>query len=692
MTSDFASKIGSFLSGAAKVLTAGVGAAAAGVGAITKMAVDEVADYQQLTGGVETLFKDGASALMGYADIAYQTAGLSANEYMETATSFAATLLQSLEGDTAAAVEYANTAITDMSDNANKMGTDISMIQNAYNGFAKGNYTMLDNLKLGYGGTAREMARLVNESGVLSQAMLINLDDSRNLGAALQEVGFDKIIEAIHRVQENMGITGTTAAEAAETISGAVASMQSAWSNWLTGLGTEGADVSALTDNLVNSALTVASNLKPVIEQIGESLVGVLADVTGIDLAPALEKINAFKDGALGMIKAVVDGFNEGGISGAIEGALSKFEDLTGVDLTPLKNNVVGMVEGLKSAFDELKRAFDEDGPMGVVDLLVGKFEDLTGIDLSPIVSGVQGFFQNFTESTAGISERISTALGDFFGMFGDDAGGWTTTFNNVVVDVGNLFTSLGTITGDALSLLADGFETLLNTLTANGISDKLKDLVTEISKLFHLFEGTEENSEGALDILKKLFEFLGSVAGEYITGVIDTLTFFIEEINLTVEAAKELLNLDFSGFFDTIVEQVEDAVDWFRDLWDMVVGAGQALANFSELDWFGDNDEKKDEFDRENGEGAFASMQKETDDALRSGVKTVDVASSTLSGKLDPLLVDIANQNGYGQAQNPVNINVNVDGKKVAEAVYDPLQDVAKQKGQTGKLTPVTR
>jgi hypothetical protein len=387
-----------------------------------------------------------------------------------------------------------------------------------------------------------------------------------------------------------------------------------------------------------------------------------------------------------------VDGFNEGSISGAIEGALSKFEDLTGVDLTPLKNNVVGMVEGLKSAFDELKRAFDEDGPMGVVDLLVGKFEDLTGIDLSPIVSGVQGFFQNFTESTAGISERISTALGDFFGMFGDDAGGWTTTFNNVVVNVGNLFTSLGTITGDAISLLADGFETLLNTLTANGISDKIKDLVTEIGKLFLLFEGTEENSEGALDILKKLFEFLGSVAGEYITGVIDTLTFFIEEINLTVEAAKELLNLDFSGFFDTIVEQVEDAVDWFRDLWDMVVGAGQALANFLELDWPGDNDEKKDEFDRKNGEGAFASMQKDTDDALRSGVKTVDVASSTLSGKLDPLLVDIANQNGYVQAQNPVNINVNVDGKKVAEAVYDPLQDVAKQKGQTGKLTPVTR
>lgn len=682
MTSNFSSRIGSFLSGAAKVLTAGVGAAAAGVGAITKMAVDEVADYQQLTGGVETLFKDGASALMGYADIAYQTAGLSANEYMETATSFAATLLQSLEGDTAAAVEYANTAITDMSDNANKMGTDISMIQNAYNGFAKGNYTMLDNLKLGYGGTAREMARLVNESGVLSQAMLINLDDSRNLGAALQEVGFDKIIEAIHRVQENMGITGTTAAEAAETISGAVASMQSAWSNWLTGLGTEGADVSALTDNLVNSALTVASNLKPVVEQIGESLVGVIADVTGIDLAPALEKINAFKDGALGMIKAVVDGFNEGSISGAIEGALSEFEDLTGVDLTPLKNNVVGMVDGLKSAFDELKRAFDEDGPMGVVDLLVGKFKDLTGIDLSPIVSGVQGFFQNFTESTAGISERISTALGDFFGMFSNESGAWETTFNNVVVNVGKLFTSLGTITGDAISLLADGFKSFLESLTTNGTSDKIRDLATELGKLFLIFEDSEKGESGnAMENFQKFFEFLGTLSGDTVSVLVVTFASLLRQIGLTASAIKNLFSGDIKGYTTDYVEQIKEVARWFDEIYKSITNTALFLAENLDFLHFGDG-----EIDTETlKEWGNAQETAQT----QPPVLKVDPGSSAM-GQLSPLLSEYAIQNTAGQ--NPVNINVNVDGKKVAEAVYDPLQDVAKQKGQTGKLTPVTR
>ena len=134
---------------------------------------------------------------MGYAENAYKDAGLSANDYMETITSFSASLIQSLGGDTKAAAEIGNQAIVDMSDNANKMGTDMAMIQSAYQGFAKGNYTMLDNLKLGYGGTASEMARLINDSGILGDEM-INLADKQNIGAALQEVGFARITQAIH--------------------------------------------------------------------------------------------------------------------------------------------------------------------------------------------------------------------------------------------------------------------------------------------------------------------------------------------------------------------------------------------------------------------------------------------------------------------------------------------------------------
>ena len=252
--------LGNGLKRAAQIGTAAVAAASAAVIKLAKDSIDAYADYEQLVGGVDTLFKNSSKKLQQYAANAYKTAGLSANQYMETATSFSASLLQSLEGDTEAAVEYADMAITDMADNANKMGTSIEMIQNAYQGFAKQNYTMLDNLKLGYGGTATEMARLINDSGILKDK-LIDLTDTKNIGYQISKVGLAGIAEAIHIVQTEMGITGTTAKEAEGTISGSVASMKAAWENLKTGIADENADIDELIDKFILSADTAANNL-----------------------------------------------------------------------------------------------------------------------------------------------------------------------------------------------------------------------------------------------------------------------------------------------------------------------------------------------------------------------------------------------------------------------------------------------
>ena len=220
---------------------------------IGKSAIDSYANYEQLIGGVETLFKDSAGIVEGYANNAYKTAGLSANDYMETVTSFSASLLQSLNNDTAKSAEVADMAITDMSDNANKMGTDMSMIQSAYQGFAKQNYTMLDNLKLGYGGTKSEMERLLKDAQKISGVKydISNLSDVYN---------------AIHVIQGELGITGTTAKEASTTIQGSVASMKSAWSNLLTGVADDNADWGTLVNNFVDSVVTAGDNLLPRIE------------------------------------------------------------------------------------------------------------------------------------------------------------------------------------------------------------------------------------------------------------------------------------------------------------------------------------------------------------------------------------------------------------------------------------------
>lgn len=259
----FADKLKSGLGTAAKVGAAGLAAAATGIAAITKNAIQNYAQYEQLVGGVETLFKDNADAVLQYADNAYKTAGLSANAYMETVTSFSASLLQSLDGDTQAAAEYADMAITDMADNANKMGTSMESIQNAYQGFAKQNYTMLDNLKLGYGGTKEEMERLLQDADALSESFNLQTDASGNL-----VYSYADIVDAIHIVQTEMGITGTTAAEASSTIAGSVDSMKSAWTNLVTGLGDANADIDVLLDNFLGSVETVGKNLIPAIGRI----------------------------------------------------------------------------------------------------------------------------------------------------------------------------------------------------------------------------------------------------------------------------------------------------------------------------------------------------------------------------------------------------------------------------------------
>ncbi len=241
-----------------KVSSAATTAGAAAVSALTTLAVNSYAEYEQLVGGVETLYKSSADTVQKYAAIAYKTAGMSANDYMETATSFAAALVSSLAGDTDAAAELANTAVSDMSDNANKFGTDIESLQTAYNGFAKGQFQLLDNLKLGYGGTKQEMQRL--------------LDDANKLNAAQGKYtkytidNYADIVQAVHDIQTEMDITGTTAREASSTIQGSTSAAKAAWSNLVTGVADDNADFILLVNDFVDSVRTAAQNILPRIE------------------------------------------------------------------------------------------------------------------------------------------------------------------------------------------------------------------------------------------------------------------------------------------------------------------------------------------------------------------------------------------------------------------------------------------
>ena len=282
-------KVVSALQNVEKVALATTGAVAAALGKLSSDALSAYSQYEQLVGGIETLFAGAEDIVLENAENAFKTAGVSANNYMQTVTSFSATLLQGLDGDTEKAARIADQALIDMADNANKMGTAMGSIQYAYQGFAKQNYTMLDNLKLGYGGSQAEMARLINDSGVLNGEIIATAEN-------VKQIPFDKIIEAIHVIQTNLGITGTTALEAETTLEGSMNKLKASWENALV-------DIARPLDDFAQGGLTI---LNDNIDTIKEALVQMMEKIKPL-LDDALVKLQAFIDS--GGVEKLADGF-----------------------------------------------------------------------------------------------------------------------------------------------------------------------------------------------------------------------------------------------------------------------------------------------------------------------------------------------------------------------------------------------
>lgn len=425
-----------------KVIGAGVAAGTTAMGKLVSSAMSAYASYEQLEGGVKKLFGDDAQNLvMEYARNAYRTAGLSANEYMDTVTSFSASLISSLGKDTVAAAAYADLAITDMADNANTFGTSMEDIQNAYKGFSKQNYTMLDNLKLGYGGTQKEMERLLADASKLS-------------GVKYKIENFSDIIEAIHVIQDNQGIAGTTAAEAEKTISGSVNAAKAAWKNLLSGLADGEQDIDQLVSNLSETVLTAAQkNIVPRLQTMAPRLVQAVQTLVST-LGPQLP----------GIINTILPGMVEAATT-LITGLADVLPDLLGsiIDVLP---NVVKQIGGaLKKLFPSLLKTFKS---------LIDKI-DFKGLGTA-IGSGLRSIVTNLPDIMKGIGSAISWAwehvgypliAGIFKGVFGvdlpdswdqlvEDIGDW---WDGVVEDVGGALEITFKAIGDALTSAKEAVE-----------------------------------------------------------------------------------------------------------------------------------------------------------------------------------------------------------------------------------------
>lgn len=420
IVSQFGGALKSGLAVAAKAAAAATAAAAGAVIALTKSAVENYGEYEQLVGGVETLFKDSAGTVEEYANNAYKTAGLSANEYMETVTSFSASLLQSMGNDTQAAAEKADQAITDMSDNANKMGTDMQSIQNAYQGFAKQNYTMLDNLKLGYGGTKEEMQRLIDDANALNAAQ------GNYTNYTIES--YADIVDAIHTVQTEMGITGTTALEASTTIEGSVSAMKAAWGNFVTGLGNDNANISELSAQLIESVGTVAENVLPVVETVLKNIAQAVQEdgpaMIEKFVSYAIEKLPEVISLGLQMVVSLVKGITQN-IPQLVTSVLNMMATIAQTiwdslpDIIEVGKNIVrGLWEGIKAMASWIGEKVS-----GFVGGLVDGVKGVLGIHSpSRVFAGIgqnmalglgQGFEKQMQSVTAGIQDAIPTPTVD---------------------------------------------------------------------------------------------------------------------------------------------------------------------------------------------------------------------------------------------------------------------------------------
>lgn len=587
-------KIGSAAVKMGKVAAAGFLAVQTGIAAVAKEALEGYADFEQLVGGVETLFGAGGQSLEEYAatvgktvdevrdeynglmkaqqtvlknaDKAYKTAGLSANDYMETVTSFSASLIQSLNGDTEAAAEKANQAIVDMSDNANKMGSSMESIQNAYQGFAKQNYTMLDNLKLGYGGTQQEMFRLMQDAAELDATFAANAVFSLDSKGHL-EASYADIVDAIHIVQTEMGITGTTAKEASSTIAGSVNSAKAAWHNLIAGLGKDGADLADLTNQFVNGVITAAENIIPRfvvikdnIAKVAEDLFGKLFDHISIGI---LNTEVSFEEVST-KIKSVISDVKESAMT-ILQNAFDWIQTTAIPTISTIWQNIQAGFEIVKPVLEEAAGKIVE-----LTERVIGVATEIFGT-VSSKFGEVEGTFLSFVENV--LKPLCEKYLNNLIAKFEALVEIWETILLPVIQMVVDAFfrivTSIYKNVEPAIKKIMEKFNELAS-LVRKAIKEYIVPVIESfISMILELYEENKEKLELIGELFGAIFEWISNVVTRFVSWFKGTFLPFLEEIRNFVQENMNKIKGIFQNVIDIITGIIQAFIALFKGDWE---------------------------------------------------------------------------------------------------------------------------
>ncbi|WP_277812637.1 phage tail protein [Lactococcus lactis] len=693
------SKIGSALkagTAAAIAGTAAVGVAAVGIG---KQVLASYADYEQLVGGVDTLFGNASKTVQGFADNAYKTAGLSANAYMETVTGFSASMVASLKGDTAKAADYSNQAVVDMADNANKMGSNIGDIQNAYQGFAKQNYTMLDNLKLGYGGTQEEMKRLLSDAEKFS-------------GQKYDISSFADVTQAIHVVQTQMGITGTTAKEAASTISGSIDSTKAAYQNLITGLGSSNANIKQLVDNLMGSLTNVINNITPIIGNLITALppviTGLLSSIA--KLLPTLFSTIASLFGTLlstivKLLPTVIPSFVQG-ILQIVNAIIQNLPMIINAGIQIIMALVQGLVQALPTLIPQIVQAV-----LLIVNTLTQNLPLLITAAIQIIVAIVTGLAQ-------AIPQLIPAIVNAVFVMVDALITNLPLLLSASIQIILAIIKGIVQALPQLLSQMEKTIPLLVNTIINNlpmlinaaiqiilalisGFVSATPQILSSMNRIMNNLISTIAGKVG--EFLSKGVQIIGSFVNGIISGKnpVDVFKNFIKDISglFGLDTLYEQGSAIISGFFNGLKDKFEDVKSW-------VGGIGKWISDHKGPISYdrrlliphggsimeGLDEGLQDKFKKVQAN--VSSMANKLADSLTGGLPSLDTAlNATVTGSSTFSQSQQANSNSSNLASkvdrmadkidemNKRKIILDINGKPFAEAVYDDFKKVSDTK-----------
>ena len=562
------------LAAAGKAAVAGVAAGSAAYAKLGKDAVSGYADYEQYVGGIETLYGENADMMLKYADEAYMATGQSANEYLDNVIGFSASMMQGLDGDTEAAAERSNMAMVDMADNANKMGTSMESLQNAYKGFAKGNFTMLDNLALGYGGTREEMQRLLADAEKLT-------------GKKYDISNFADITEAIHAVQTQMGITGTTAEEASTTISGSLNSVKAAWQNLLTGLGTS-KDVKGLVDGFVSTVRTGVSNVitsvKTILPRLTEAIIlleqellpmipGIINDLLPLVIDGGITLINGLVNGIVSALPAIADAAIQGimQLIGAIQTLLPVILNAGMQVLTVLAAGLVAnMPQIIQAATDII---------FTLVNWILQNLPQIIEVGLQIIVSLATGLINAIPQLVKKVPEIIVAIVDTLINSIPAIVEAGFTLLVALVEDMLNIIANIVMMLPNIISAIVQYFEDNWQTIKDSGYS-LLTSLVGRLAEVIPVcVEGLRTILSNLVSTITEFFSPIAEKGQELLTNMWDGISGWASTLyenvkgvwNSVLDTMSSIFSLDnIKSIGTNLVEGlwngISDAGQWIRD------------------------------------------------------------------------------------------------------------------------------